>query len=173
MVLKPQDIVVLLKLVVAKRGWTFWQLASELGMSPSSVHRSLERAAHAGLYNAAREEVDRAALIEFLVHGGRYVFPPVMQGEARGFPTAWGASPLADHFSRGAAAPPVWAHPHGKSRGIALAPIHAKAPEVARRDPQVGELLALFDAIRIGKARERELAAKLLRKRLNAKEAVD
>lgn len=168
-VIKAQDILVLLKLAVSNGRWTFFQLASELGLGVSTVHRSLDRAAHAGLYNPATEKVNTAALIEFLVHGGKYVFPPILQGEARGFPTAWGVPPLADRLSRGAAPAPVWAHPRGSARGIALAPIHPKAPEVSRKDARVGELLALFDAIRIGKARERELAAKLLRKRLEMK----
>jgi len=170
--LKPQDIVVLLKLVVSSPGWTFWKIASELGLSPSAIHRSLERAAKAGLYAAAREEVNRPALLEFLVHGGKYVFPPVRQGEARGLPTAWAAPPLAGQLSSSKENVPVWAHPHGTMRGIALAPIHAVVPEVARKDPPLGELLSLFDAIRIGGARERSLAAEALRERLDVKGAV-
>jgi hypothetical protein len=40
-------------------------------------------------------------------------------------------------------------------RGIVLEPLHPVVPEAALRDPQLGEALALFDAIRIGNARER------------------
>lgn len=49
---------------------------------------------------------------------------------------------------------------------MALEPLHPVVPEVASRDPQLGEALALFDAIRIGKTRERALAVEELSRRL-------
>jgi DNA-binding Lrp family transcriptional regulator len=166
--LKPQDIVVLLKLIGQPHGWTFERIASELDLSPSAVHRSLERAEKSGLYDSKRKEVDRAALSEFLLHGARYVFPPIRHGESRGIPTAWGAPPLRDQLISSKANPPVWPFAKGKMRGIALEPLHPVVPEAAKEDPSLGELLALFDAIRIGNARERGLAGKELSRRLKA-----
>ena len=52
--LKPQDLLVLLKLIVAPSPaapWTYASLAASLHMSSSEVHAALGRAAHAGLYN--------------------------------------------------------------------------------------------------------------------------
>lgn len=167
--LKPQDIIVLLKLAGQQPDWTFERIAAELAMSPSAVHRSLDRAQEAGLYDSRRRAIKRAALLEFLVHGARYVFPAVRQGEARGIPTAWAAAPLAGHLSSSQENVPVWPHALGKVRGIALKPLHPVVPEAARRDEQLGELLALFDAIRIGSARERGLAVKELEQRLGGK----
>jgi DNA-binding Lrp family transcriptional regulator len=166
--LKPQDIVVLLKLVGQHQGWTFERIASELDLSPSAVHRSLERAERSGLYNSKRKEVNQAALSEFLRHGAKYVFPPVRQGEARGIPTAWAAAPLRDQLMSSEENMPVWPFAQGKKRGIALEPLHPVVPKAAREDPALGELLALFDAIRIGNARERGLAGKELVRRLKA-----
>ncbi|MEX2443587.1 MAG: hypothetical protein WD492_08280 [Alkalispirochaeta sp.] len=41
--LKPQDVVVLLKLVaLGERRWTYSELAGELGMSASEVHGAIE-----------------------------------------------------------------------------------------------------------------------------------
>ena len=167
--LKPQDIVVLMKLAVAAPGWTFWQISRELQMSPSAVHRSLERAALAGLYRPAGKEVDRRALLEFLAHGAKYVFPPAMLGEARGFATAWAAPPLANRLSSSRENIPVWPHAMGDVRGIGLNPIHPIVPEAARQSPPLKELLTLFDAIRIGNAREREIAIEELAARLDVK----
>jgi DNA-binding MarR family transcriptional regulator len=164
---KPQDIVVLLKLSRQQPGWTFEKIAAELDLSPSAIHRSLNRAQKSGLYDSRRKAVNRAALLEFLAHGAKYVFPAVRQGEARGLPTAWAAAPLADLLSSAQENVPVWPHARGKVRGIALEPLHPVVPEAARRDRQLGELLALFDAIRIGNARERGLAVKELEKRLD------
>lgn len=166
--LKSQDIVVLLKLAGRQPGWTFEKVAAELDLSPSAVHRSLDRAKQAGLYDAQRRAVNRAALLEFLAHGARYVFPPIRQGEARGVPTAWAAAPLADRLSSSRENIPVWPYARGKVRGIALEPLHPVAPEAASRDRQLGEALALFDAIRIGNARERALAVEELGRRIGA-----
>lgn len=164
--LKSQDVVVLLKLVGQSKGWTFEKVAAELNLSPSAVHRSLDRANKAGLYSARAKRVNGPALFEFLIHGGRYVFPAVRAGESRGVPTAWAAPPLVDLLSSSGANPPVWPHPLGRVRGIALKPVHPIVPEAAQRDRRLGELLALFDAIRIGNARERALATEELSQRL-------
>jgi hypothetical protein len=53
-------------------------------------------------------------------------------------------------------------------RGILrlLEPLYRSVPNAARADKQLYELLALVDAIRSGRARERELAVKELRSRL-------
>jgi len=164
--LRPQDILVLLKLALWGSNWTFDLLAHELGLSASAVHRSVQRAAAAGLYDPSSREVNPSALEEFLVHGLRYVFPPQWGGEARGIPTAWAALPLADELSQSGNNPPVWPDPHGSVRGVALEPLDPRAPGAARRDDGLGELLALVDAIRIGGPRERSLAAQGLKARL-------
>jgi hypothetical protein len=164
--LKPQDIVVLLKLAGQQSSWTFEKVAAGLDLSPSAVHRSIDRAKQAGLYDARRKTVNRAALLEFLAHGARYVFPAVRQGEARGIPTAWAAAPMVDLLSSSRENVPVWPYALGKVRGIALEPLHSVVPEAANRDRQLGEVLALFDAIRIGNPRERSLAVEELAQRL-------
>jgi hypothetical protein len=167
--LKSQDIVVLLKLAVQSEDWTFEQIGAELDLSASAVHRSLDRAQHAGLYERGSREINRAALLDLLAHGARYFFPPVMRGEARGFPTAWAAPPLAKRLSSSRQNVPVWPHALGDVRGIALEPLHPVVAGAARRDRRFAELATLFDAIRIGNARERSLASGELRKRLGAK----
>lgn len=164
--LRAQDILVLVQLLLGGQNWTYDQIARELGLSSSAVHRSVERATKSGMFNQKRREVDRPALTEFLVHGLRYVFPAEWEGEARGIPTAWAAPPLAQNLLQGGDHPPVWPDPHGKVFGVALRPLDPRVPEAARRHEALGELFALVDAIRIGGARERNLAAKLIKHRL-------
>jgi hypothetical protein len=167
--LRSQDILVVLKLATSGPIWTYDHIAHELGLSASAVHRSVERATRAGLFNQGRREVNRPALLEFLVHGVRYVFPPEWGGEARGIPTAWAAAPLSSSLAQSGQNPPVWPTPDGKTRGIALEPLDPRVGDAVVRDPLLGELLALVDAIRIGSARERALAAKELKARLPGK----
>jgi hypothetical protein len=54
----------------------------------------------------------------------------------------------------------------GSALGTELIALYPKAPLAALADPALYELMALFDALRIGQARERELAGRLLRERL-------
>ncbi|HVD87151.1 MAG TPA: hypothetical protein VNB59_07055 [Solirubrobacterales bacterium] len=165
--LKSQDILVLLKLAGEPPSWTFDSIAHELELSQSSVHRSLQRAQAAKLYDSRRRKVRARALFEFLVHGLKYVFPASWSGEARGRRTAWAAQPLSREIVS-SGNPPVWPDASGDTWGVALEPIHPSVPGAAREDQDLSELLALVDALRIGSARERNLAKKELKKRLRA-----
>lgn len=168
--LRPQDVVVLLALVARSgQASTQAEVARALGMSVSSLHECLKRACDAGL--ARREgrnlaEPVREALREFLVHGVRYAFAAQVGSPARGMPTAHAAPPLREAIAGGDEPPPVWPDAQGTLRGVSVRPLHRSVPAAARRDPKLYELLALVDAIRVGRARERNLAADLLAARL-------
>jgi hypothetical protein len=164
--LNGQDVVVLLKLAGHREEWTLRSLEAELGVSRAGVHRSLQRLNAAGVYDLERRRTNVSQAEEFLVHAVKYLFPPELNGETRGVPTAWAASPLAGELAPPSDLPPVWPDPHGSQRGIAVTPLHPAVPELALRDPQLGERLALIDAIRMGDARVRGLATKLLSQRL-------
>jgi hypothetical protein len=56
---------------------------------------------------------------------------------------------------------------------LAFSPLYKAAPTAARKDPKLYELLALVDAVRGGRARERTTAVRLLEKRLQASDAED
>ena len=172
MTLKPQDVVVLLKLVaLGDQPWTFQRLAVELSISQSEVHAAVRRAVAAGLMTEASSSAGRpvrAALLEFLLHGVKYAFPPKRGELTRGVPTGYAAPPLDKAIAGSSEPPPVWPYAEGKVRGYALAPLYRTVPEAALRDAALYELLALVDAIRDGRARERTLARQALEKRLGA-----
>lgn len=163
--LKPQELLVLLKVCAhPDQKYTFAALAQELVMSAAEVHASVKRAIGAGLvHQRGRGDWSpiRPALQEFLVHGARYAFPAVVGPVKRGVPTAYGAEPLASQLQNTGDVP-VWAHPQGSARGPSISPIYRTAPAAAVADPALHRLLALLDGLRIGRVRERELAASLL-----------
>ena len=171
---KGQDVLILLKLLAHKDEpeIPFHRLASELEMSPAEVHQGIRRAAQAGLVTVTpkgrkqRKEINKGALEEFLLHAARYVFPPVHGPISRGTPTGY-AAPSFPKIAAGDEMPPVWPDPNGTVRGQSFDPLYRSAPVAARRDPLLYELLALVDAIRGGKARERELAEVELLRHLN------
>lgn len=169
--LKPQDIYVLLKLVViGDRQWSYADLAVELKMSPSQLHASVKRAIKSQLAVKQGERIlpHFRNLEEFLVHGLRHVFW-ASQGEmTRGVPTSSSAPPLYNMFVAQASSepPPVWPDPEGEVRGMAFSPLYKQAPKAVQNDKKFYELLALVDAVRSGRAREREAAVKEIRVRL-------
>jgi hypothetical protein len=166
--MKGQDVVVLLGLALHGSGGTVRDLERDLLIPRAGVHRALLRLEEAGLLDRHRRRVNTTRAEEFLVHAVKYVFPPKMGGETRGVPTAWAAPPLASMLAQADGLPPVWPDPEGDRRGIALEPLHPSAPSLARRDPRLGEALALVDGLRIGDARIRGLATELLSERLGA-----
>ncbi len=165
MALHSQDVLVALKLALGERGASYADLAHALDISSSQAHSAVRRATEAGLIHAETREVNRRALVEFLVHGLKYVFPAKRGGIARGIPTAHSAAPLCDLFVDGGE-PLVWPDPDGEVRGESLLPIHKSAPSAARRDSKLHEGLALIDAIRAGRARERKVASQKLEEML-------
>ncbi|MEJ1973089.1 MAG: hypothetical protein WDM96_11715 [Lacunisphaera sp.] len=64
-------------------------------------------------------------------------------------------------------APARLAGSEGRVQGAAVQPLYGSVPGAARRDPELYHLLALVDALRIGRARERALAEKEIGERLN------
>lgn len=168
--LKPQDVLFLLKLIsLNKAPWTFNRLALELGMSPSEVHSAAKRSIAAKL---ARKE-DNAILPsirnmeEFLLHGIQYVFVPDKGEINRGIPTSYAAPPLNKHFAASDEPPPIWPDAEGQMRGESFSPLYKSVPVAIKNNPKLYELLVLVDAIRGGRAREREIAKKELKKRLD------
>jgi hypothetical protein len=137
-------------------------------MSASEVHAAVCRLIEAQLVDPETKEVRREALRNFLVNGVAYVFPAKAKEVTRGMPTAWASPAMAGNFSASDQLPPVWPDPNGHTQGASVEPLYPSVPGAARRDAALYELLALVDAIRIGRARERSLAEKAISERLNS-----
>jgi hypothetical protein len=165
------DLMVLLKLsTLPDRNVQSKQLAAELFLEPSEITRSLKRSRASGLVyvSGTEKRVNRPALLEFLIHGLRYVFPAEKGSMTRGVPTGISAEPLKSRFTENGEPPTVWPYGEGKVRGISFAPLHKRAPEAALNDPKLYELLALVDGLREDRIREREAAKEELKKRLES-----
>jgi len=132
-----------------------------------------------GIYRVTRKRVRRSALpdgeaaadnavrphahnlAEFALHGAKYAFPAVKLPLLIGVPTSHSAPAFAGVFAPGST-DFVWQHPNGSMRGVGVEPLHPAVPFAAMQDPKLYELLALFDALRVGKARERGMALERL-----------
>lgn len=163
--LKPQDVLLLLKIVSdGNPTWNQKPIAEALGLSQSEVSESVARCKYARLLAPNGKTAMKLSLIEFLQHGIQYVFPQRPGAVVRGVPTSHSAQPLneqiqsTEHY--------VWPYGKGALRGHSIVPLYPSVPSAAMKDPSLHELLALVDALRVGRAREKELALKELKKRL-------
>lgn len=163
--LKPQDVVVALKVALAGDSVpSFAQLSRSLHISVSEVHGAAQRALLSRLLELTHASIraNKAALHEFLMHGVMYAFPLVEGPITRGLPTGASAPPLRQHFDHAQSLPLVWPDAEGVERGPSVCPLYPTVPAACRDDPDLYQALATVDAIRGGAARERELAARLL-----------
>jgi hypothetical protein len=163
--LNGNDVLLLVRLAANPDPWTFRSLGDELQMDPAAVHRGVAHLKEAQLLDEDRQ-VNRANVEEFLVHALRFVLPARLGPVGRGVPTAWGRAPLRKQIAAGSEPSPVWPDPHGRVRGPVVAPVSDAAPKIAESDPELGQWLGLIDALRVGRARERKLAANELRRRI-------
>jgi hypothetical protein len=167
--LKPQDVVVALRLVSSKADWTQPELAKSLHLSAGEVNHALKRLAGCHLYNARERRIIRPSFLEFLLGGLRYVFPTQLGLFGEGMPTAFSVAPLSKQLRLGDGDGVVWQTigEHARVPGRVIDPLYPTVPDAAASDPLLHEYLALADTLRVGRARERALAGAELSKRLS------
>lgn len=171
--MRPQDIVILLKIIsLGEKSWKYADLSEMLNISQSEIAEALNRSMQARLIDGSKKVVFRESLREFLVHGLKYVFPAQPGAIVRGIPTAHSARPLNKMIEEGGEAY-VWPSSMGNIRGQAIVPLYNNVSFAIRKDPLLYEMLALIDAIRVGRAREQEMAIKSLEKLINYSDKVD
>jgi biotin operon repressor len=170
--LKPQDCIILVKLL-ANPGvkWSQRQLAKVLGISLAEINAGIKRLEDAGLLRKEKQGKffpNINAAEEFLISSIKFLFPGKLGEYTRGTPTSIAAPIFRDKIALGNDPIPVWPDAVGEQKGVALAPIHPSIPKALRENPDqlFYELLVLIDAIRSGRARERNMAVTLLKEKL-------
>lgn len=180
--MKGQDIIIALRL------HSLWQasinnpdkellsvrsMGEMLGVSKTEVSRSYQRNLESGIVRKDRRtgllKPDSRALLEFLIHGIKYVFPVKPAEIVRGMPTAHAAPVLEGKLMSAGDLIPVWPDAHSTQMGQAIQPLIEPVPSIVKKDPRMYEMLALIDAIRIGGSRESELAKHMLAEILGGK----
>jgi hypothetical protein len=167
--LRPQDVLVLLKIIELNgTAWRTVDIAAQLFMSQSEISEALNRTWYAGLVDDSRRIAHIESVLEFLIHGVKYAFPQRPGAIVRGMPTAHSAPPLAK-LIRSSSTVYVWPDNEGTARGETIEPLYPSVPKAATQDQQFYELVALVDALRVGKSREQTMAANELTKRVRDK----
>lgn len=179
--LKPQDVVLLLKIITIpesdRENWGQPKLATHLCISASEVNAGIKRLRTAGLIGRLGKSTNvknnpyfpiLPACEEFLISGVKYSFPAELGEYTRGIATSYAAPVFENKITTGNDPIPIWPYAEGDKRGLTLKPLYATVPKSLTLYPDIPfyDLLALLDAIRQGKTRERALAEKLLKEKL-------
>lgn len=163
--LNPLDIAVLLKIASTRNlSWQQKPLADALHLSQSEISKSVARSKFARLLDPTGKKIMKLALLEFLQYGISYAFPQQPGAIVRGIPTAHSAEPLNQLLN--SSENYVWPSGKGKVKGQSIIPLYPSVVEAVQNDKALHEMLALVDAIRVGRVREKELAIKELKKRI-------
>jgi hypothetical protein len=164
-ILKPQDILILLKIaLLGHQPWLQQSLAQDLHISQSEISECISRSKYSGLLNASGKKVNMLNFLELIAHGVKYIFPQRPGAIVRGIATAHAAAPLNEKIVGEEIY--VWPYARGTMRGQSIEPLYKTVPQAALQDQKLYEALALIDAIRVGKVREQQLAIELLKKQL-------
>ena len=179
--LKPQDILVALKLFVLHEGaklHSFASIANSVGLSASETHAAVKRASRSRLLTSMNSlgsrrsclpQASASHLLRFVENGLPYVFPAEKGTVISGMPTGVGAEPLRDAMVVGQdELLPVWPSKTGDCKGISFKPLYRSCPYAAGNDPRLYRLLALIDAIRDDGLRQRQVALDLFKHEIHA-----
>lgn len=154
----------------SEEDWTVRGLESSTGISKSQVSGALRRCVAVGLAHQDRRNghlrANTRALRGLIVHGIKYVFPAQRGPLVRGIPTTYAAPVLAGKLLSAGQHPDVWEDGQGTTLGQRIDPLHPAVPFAVRRDPTLYAMLALVDAIRLGRERETTIATGILDKYL-------
>jgi hypothetical protein len=134
-------------------------LAASLGITASQAHTCLRRLETAGLYRPEDRSLRTHAFELFAEHGIPHVFSAEVGARTVGMPTAHAAPPLRDLLVSVDAY--VWPSRVGVE-GRALVPLHPCVPAAAAADDALYRALALVDALRVGRVRDRRLGSEEL-----------
>lgn len=163
--MRPQDIVILLKIVCYQSPkWYNKDLSKDLLLSTAEVSNSLKRSMLSGLIDTDRKKVRVQALFHFLIYGIQYVFPERPNNIARGLPTAHSHPFMKSLFSSEQAY--VWPDAESTEKGLSVQPLYPGVVSAVKKDEKLYLMLALTDVLRMGKTREKEAAITKLRELL-------
>ncbi len=136
-------------------------------MSSSEAFKATQRLIRSALVEAGGWRPMSGPLWDFLVYGVPHAYPGRIGEPTRGLPTAWAADPIAKFMPQGGDLPPVWPWSEGRVRGHSVEPLFPAVPDAIGNLPALYAPLALVDALRVGRARDREIARKMLKEFLS------
>lgn len=130
-------------------------------MSKGGVHLALARLRAVGLVDG-EGAAPAKKIVPFVLHGIRYLFPVTFGRRVRGVPTGPSTPDIADEFAPEPGRDFVWADTSGNHRGTSILPLDPRVPKIASDWPRSHQLFGAIDLLRIGSARDVEIASSFI-----------
>ena len=163
--IKSHDLLILLYIAeYCENDFRVMNISQALKISQSEISESLNRS-KIGKLIGQNKNIFRKSLYELLIFAVKHIFPVTPGNIVRGVATSHSASPLSELIISGKESY-VWQYANGNDRGMSIKPLYKTVPEISEGLPKLMEILTLIDALRIGKAREVNLARIALEERL-------
>jgi hypothetical protein len=168
--LKPHDVVVACQIAIwPEETWTYKKVGASLRISTSEIFNVIKRCRHAKLVtprSASKTEscsqVNKAHLLDFLIHGVPTAFYPKRGEVVRGVLTAVHAPLFRSRFTSDRDIPIVWPFAKGKDMGEGLLPLYPTVPAICQQEGTLYNMLSAIDVLRVGKQREKDAAVAAL-----------
>ena len=164
--MKSHDIVVMCSLLIfqkKRKDWSYRSLSQLVLLSLSETHASVKRLEESAIYDSMTKSIIQKNALELLVHGVKYMYPAKGGSVTRGVLTAHSAPIMQNMISSSDDNNYIWAYALGKSRGMSVKPLSKDVPKITEQNPEMYDILALVDCLRVGKVREKEIAENLLK----------
>lgn len=163
-VLKPQDIVVLGKLITDDIWPTQKEIASTLELSQSEISHSLKTLQQAGLINVVQKRINKLAVLEFIVHAIKFFYPSEKLGVGRGFKVGPSSSYFSKRVQRDEQFDYVWPDSEGETKGVIISPL---LPHLSKKMKENEKLMLYLNVIEVfrglGGVRHQQEAQKALK----------
>lgn len=161
--IKPQDVVILGKLISDKDCRSQKEIADSLGLSQAEISHALKTLAHVGLINLATKKVNKLAVTEFITHALKFLFPIEKKGTGRGISIGPSSSIFkgkvqSDDYNY------IWPDPDGDSKGVVITPLLSNLPKSAIGNETLFTYLNVIEIFRgLGGVRHLQEAQKILK----------
>jgi hypothetical protein len=163
-VLKPQDVLILSKLIVCKSNPILQKDLSEtLHISRAEISFGFERLKNANLISEDKKNVNQLASLEFLQHALKYLFPVEKGGIDRGYAIGPSFTFFKKKVVHGEELPFIWPDANGPEKGMTIFPFFKKLVRASNNDEKLFHFLNVIEIFRgVGGIRHQKEAIKEL-----------
>lgn len=161
--LKPQDIVILGKLITDSQWPAQKDISESLKVSQSEVSHALKTLEQVGLINLKLKKINKLAVNEFITHALKFFYPIEKKGIGRGVLigpsfSAFREKIHSDEYNY------VWPDPNGESKGIIVTPLLPELSANVKDDHKLFLFLNVIEIFRgLGGVRHLQEAQKILK----------
>ena len=161
--IKPQDVVILGKLISEKVWPSQKEIGESLKISQAEISHALKTLDHVGLINLTTKTINKLAVTEFITHALKFLYRIEKKGTGRGILIGPSSSTFkgkvqSDEYNY------IWPDPSGDSKGIVITPLITELSSSVMENEIMYKFLNIVEIFRgLGGVRHVQEAQKILK----------